>query len=174
MPVWRPLLFLFHLLLSVVRAWEPAVSFLVPPAWLGRVPGPWWYSQCCQVVYSLPVTHPQQPREGSASAGPRHGEARETTVLKAPWDRSLVNSAPRPHLLQLCRQVAIRVKPVVFTSLLLAVGSTVATRSFQSYFPTGITTNEIDRAVCIFRRESVPVSLCPSQQSWTENYTSKD
>lgn len=38
------------------------------------------------VVYSLPVTHAQQPREGSAQAGPRHGEARETRVLKACWD----------------------------------------------------------------------------------------
>lgn len=37
------------------------------------------------VVYCLPVTHAQQPGEGSAQAGPRHGGARETMVLKALW-----------------------------------------------------------------------------------------
>lgn len=39
-----------------------------------------------RVVYRLPLTHPPSPGEGSAQAGPRHGEARETRVLKAPWD----------------------------------------------------------------------------------------
>lgn len=32
----------------------------------------------CRVVYSLPMTHPQQPIEASAQAGPRLGEVRQT------------------------------------------------------------------------------------------------
>ena len=36
----------------------------------------------CRLVDSLPVTHPQQPRGGSAQAGPRLGEPRETRSEK--------------------------------------------------------------------------------------------
>lgn len=103
MQIWKPPLFLFHLLLSIVGAWELTTSSFRSPHTHGvartsaRALGV--QPVLCKVVYSLPMTHPQQPSAGSVQAGPRHGGERKTMVLKAHWDpemrQGLVESLPK-------------------------------------------------------------------------------